>query len=141
MIVRAWEPGDTDNLVLQPNQDYMRQVVSEIDLKPLSDLGMTWSAVDDTGVRGIGGLHPQWDNRAIAWMLIGCDLKQHFIPLHRAVRKMLIRAPFRRIEATVDVGFTQGHRWMRMLGFEMEGLLRAYRPDGGDQVMYARIRR
>lgn len=141
MIVKPWELGDTDRLLIQPHQAHMREIVETLDLTPLAAEGMAWSAVEGDTVLGIGGLSPQWDNRAVAWMLIGCDLKQHFIPLHRAVSKMLIRSPFRRVEATVDVGFRQGHRWMKMLGFEPEGYLRAYLPDGGDQIMYARVRR
>jgi hypothetical protein len=46
---------------------------------------------------------------------------------------------YRRIEATVDVGFTEGERWMTLLGFEYEGLMRAYRPDGQDMLMFARV--
>jgi RimJ/RimL family protein N-acetyltransferase len=46
----------------------------------------------------------------------------------------------RRYESTVDVGFKQGHRFMKMLGFEVEGYLKAYRPDGADMVLYARVK-
>lgn len=89
----------------------------------------------------IAGLAPQWENRAMAWTLISKNAGSHFRTIHREVEKFLVRSPFRRIEATVDVGFKEGHRWMKMLDFEPEGVMRAYRPDGGDQVLYARIRR
>jgi RimJ/RimL family protein N-acetyltransferase len=56
------------------------------------------------------------------------------------VVEFLDNAPYRRIEATVDVGFKQGHRWIKMLGFELEGYMRAYRPDGADMLLYARVK-
>jgi len=40
----------------------------------------------------------------------------------------------------VDVGFKEGHRWIKMLGFELEGYMKAYRPDGADMLLYARIK-
>ena len=41
---------------------------------------------------------------------------------------------------TVDCEFEQGHRWAKMLGFTMEAeRMRAYRPDGGDVALYARV--
>lgn len=141
MIVRPWEPGDTERLILQPSQIYMTDMLEEIDLEPLAVRGMAWSAEIDEGIIAIGGLQPQWEGRAIAWTLISSVSGKYFLQIHREVEKFLNHSPFRRIEATVDVGFKPGHRWMRMLGFEPEGLMRAYRPDGGDQVLYARVRR
>jgi hypothetical protein len=35
--------------------------------------------------------------------------------------------------------FEPGHRWARMLGFEQEGLMRAFGHDGSDMVMYSRV--
>ena len=35
--------------------------------------------------------------------------------------------------------FEPGHRWATMLGFEREGLMRAFGQDGSDMVMYSRI--
>jgi len=77
----------------------------------------------------------------MAWMWMSDVSGRHMVKIHREVEKFLIKSPFRRVEATVDIGFEPGVRWMKMLGFELEGYLRAYKPDGGDMLMFARVRR
>jgi hypothetical protein len=43
------------------------------------------------------------------------------------------------VELTVLKHFAAGHRWAKMLGFEIEApLMRGYNPDGTDSVGYAR---
>lgn len=141
MIVRPWMPGDSQRVVLQPAQHYMYGFQElNADLSHLSDAGLAWTAEHDGEVLGIAGLAPQWENRAIAWALISESAGKHFQVIHRAVKRFLDVSSFRRIEANVDVGFEAGERWMKMLGFEYEGYMRAYRPDGADMLLFARVR-
>jgi RimJ/RimL family protein N-acetyltransferase len=140
MIVRPWEDGDLRNLMLQPSQQFMSAMLDDLRIAPLAEKGLAWTGVDEDKVIGVAGLHPIWDNRALAWAIISRDAGAHFVQIHKQTLSFLNNSPFRRIEATVDVGFDQGHRWIKMLGFELEGYLRAYRPDGEDQILYSRIR-
>lgn len=140
MIVRPWKRGDSEALVLQAAQQYIGQADIAIDLTPLSDVGLAWTAEVDGAPIGCGGLAPQWENRAIMWALIGENAGPHFVKIHREVSRFITLAPYRRIEAQVDVGFEPGIRWMRMLGFELEAYKRAFRPDGADMLEFVRIR-
>jgi hypothetical protein len=141
MIVRRWILGDTDKINLQPAQEYMKGWnMLSADLTNLSDAGLAWTAEHDGVVLGIAGLAPQWENRALAWALISDTAGPQFRKIHAAVSRFLEVSEFRRIEANVDVGFDAGERWMRLLGFKYEGYLTAFRPDGADMLMYARIK-
>lgn len=126
---------------MQPAQQYMHSVAPMgADLTPLADVGMAFTALDGDEVVAMGGLVPEWPGRATAWMVIGANAGPHFVALHRAVYRFLVRSPYRRIEAHVDVGFEAGVRWVKMMGFEMEAYLRAFRPDGADMLQFVRIR-
>jgi len=141
MIVRPWMLGDSQRIVLQPAQEYMYGFPElHADITHLSEAGLAWTAENEGEVIGIAGLAPQWENRAIAWALISKSAGKHFHVIHRAVKRFLDVSSFRRIEANVDVGFEEGERWMKMLGFEYEGYMKAYRPDGSDMLLFARIR-
>jgi len=141
MIVRPWTLGDTDKIKLQPAQEYMKGWnMLSADLTNLSDAGLAWTAEHDEVVLGIAGLAPQWENRALAWALISDAAGPHFRKIHAAVSRFLEASEFRRIEANVDVGFEAGERWIKLLGFQYEGYLTAFRPDGADMLMYARIK-
>ena len=141
MIVRARRRGDTEAVELQSAQQYLRCIVDvRADFTELAEQGLVWTVEHDGVILGIGGLEPQWENRATVFALLSDDSGPHFKAIHSAVVEFLDNAPYRRIEATVDVGFKQGHRWVKMLGFELEGYMRAYRPDGADMLLYARIK-
>jgi len=141
MIVRPWKIGDTERIMLQPAQQYTGSIADlSTDLTPLSDQGLAWTVEHDDVVLGIGGLLPQWDNRAIVWALLAANIGHHFPAIHRSVRRFLVASPYRRIEAHVDVGFKEGIRWMKMLGFECEAYMKAFRPDGADMLLFSRVR-
>jgi len=141
MIVRPWRIGDSERVILQPSQRYSGDLadVSQ-DLTPLSEVGMAWTCEADGDVICCAGLLPQWENRAIAWALIGESAGRYFASIHKAAHRFLVMSPYRRIEAHVDVGFPQGARWMKMLGFEVEAYMKAFRPDGADMLLFARVR-
>lgn len=141
MIVRPWELGDTHKLTLQSSQEYLVQIGSvDFDLTPISEAGLAWVAEIEGQIIAIAGLMPEWENRATAWAYISKDAGRHFVRIHKAVSRFLEQSDYRRIEATIDVGFDAGVKWIEMLGFEYEGYLRAYRPDGADMLLYARVR-
>lgn len=141
MIVRPWVTGDTERLRMQPAQEYLGHIVDvRADFTELSNHGLAWTAECDGEVIAFAGIEPQWQNRATSFALLSEAAGAHFPAIHKAVLRFLESVPYRRIEATVDVGFSAGHRWIRMLGFEVEGYMRAYRPDGADMLLYARVR-
>lgn len=143
MIVREWERDDFEKLCLQPDQEYLREWSDNLDYDLINKTGKAWTAVADDGeILIIAGVTYQWENRGLVWSLISDVAGREFIKIHREVLKKLdeFQENCRRLEMTVDVGFPQAHRWAKMLGFSIEGYLRAYRPDGGDVIIYSRVR-
>jgi RimJ/RimL family protein N-acetyltransferase len=45
-----------------------------------------------------------------------------------------------RLQITVKSDDTRAYRWAKALGFEEEGLMRKFLPDGSDSYMMARIK-
>lgn len=141
MIVRPWRKGDEKKIVLQAAQRYLRlDDLENFDLSAWAEQGYAQTGEVDGEVMAIIGVMPMWPGRAIAWAYISENAGKHFPVIHRHVKKFLDNCGIRRIEATVDVGFPEGCRWMKMLGFEIEGHMKAYRPDGADVLLYARVR-
>ncbi len=141
MIVRPWEPGDSHKIELQQSQEYLITLGSvELDLTELSENALAWVIEVNSEIVTIAGLMPQWENRALAWAYVSKNAGAHFRKIHKAVSRFLDQSDYRRIEATIDVGFDAGVRWIEMLGFKYEGYMKAYRPDGADMLLYARVR-
>lgn len=117
--------------------------MENLDYDSIMQVGKAYTIEDDEGeVLIIFGMSFQWQDRALAWSFISEKAGKHFLAIHREVVRQIedFQKYCRRLEMTVDVDFRQAHRWAKLLGFSVEGYLRAYRPDGGDVIMYSRIR-
>lgn len=82
-----------------------------------------------------------WPGRHNAWF-VPTSLAPHcMLRITRLVDKFT--GPVKgRIEVTVRADFAAGHRWAKMLGFEVEnapGLLMGYGPMGEDHIAYVRF--
>ena len=105
----------------------------------------SWCAIDPLQAAPVAawGAFPQWPGRAAAWALFPPRAKPW-------VRRVEIATKFhveqtrellflRRLETTVDASDEPAIRWALRVGFETEGLLRSYGPDGEDYVMMAMV--
>ena len=102
--------------------------------------GHAYTALVDGRAIAFGGCLELRKDRAYMWSLIGEDAGPHMRVLVRATAGFLKAAPWRRIEAAVASDFRAGHRLVRLLGFEFEGRMKAYSPDGADHDLYAKVK-
>ncbi len=101
--------------------------------------GMALAAVEGDRIFCIAGIYEIWDGRGLAWALLAHDSGRHMTALHRVTKRALDVTAFRRVEADVLNSHSEGHRWMQLLGFQHEGVRRAYW-QGQDYALYARVR-
>ena len=80
-----------------------------------------------------------WGQMGTAWALCAEGAGRHMIRLHRAARRFLDMQRLRRIEASVEEGFTPGSRWLAMLGFSCEGRSPGYGPSGEAHLRFGRV--
>jgi len=140
MIVVPYRAEHLKQLQAQDAQSYLGQYMDDRYARQL-EFTMSVSAFSGEQIIGCFGLCELWKNRALVWAYVDRNAGRHMVALHRATRNYLDMAPYRRIEAEVDCEFEAGHRWVRMLGFEMEcERMRCYRVDGGDSALYARVK-
>lgn len=109
----------------------------------LSATGYAQTALHDSKPIACAGLIELWAGRAYAWAYLGEDWHRHARAVHRAVHAALRLGArrWRRIEMAVDSRHAAGKRWAWHLGFDHEGLARAYTPDGRDCEIWARVTR
>lgn len=126
--VVSYEPWHLRALALQPHQEhlgaYLRKTPKFADQVTAS--GACWSALSAGQPIACGGFIDHWVGRASVWAALSDHAGHHMLALTRAVRRGIAEHPAERIEATVVAGFEPGIRWVLMLGFEDEGLLRRY---------------
>ena len=124
---------------LQPAQAHFRAHVSVPLLDRLEELP-TVTVIHGGQIIFCGGLVPRDKDTALLWGFVSADAKQCFVALHRAAYRFMDGAGYARIECAVDIEFNHGHRWAKLLGFELDNpRVEGYRPDGGASALYARV--
>jgi hypothetical protein len=138
MNIIPFEPHHLSQIHLQ---DQQRRTISHLMTEPeylqVLTQGPAISAVIDDRVLGCAGVIVQFIGIGFLWAAIAQDAGAHFIRMHRAARRLLEIPRLRRIEATSEVDFAQGCRWLELLSFECEGRMKKYGPDGADHYRYA----
>jgi len=89
-------------------------------LKALEE-GYSFSVIGaDGAVLAVGGMAAIWEGRWTAWCALSVLAAPHILALTRIARRELAKFDDQRVEASTQVDFPEGDRWLRMLGFECE---------------------
>lgn len=91
-------------------------------------------------VLACGGVVKYTNARGEAWAKIDQTAREHFLKIHNAARRIIATSGFNRVEATTGANFANGCRWLKLLGFEFEGVMKKYNLDGSDMALFARIK-
>lgn len=126
------QKGDENNKLVYLNPEFRSLIEEHFSL----------SAWVNSKCIGAAGVITLYGHRAIAWALVSKDAGPHMLQLTRKVRGALDLHPAKRIEMTVIHGYSQGHRWARLLGFgEPEApLMKKSGFFGDDEALYARVK-
>lgn len=145
-VVR-FEPSHVDALTESRNGDQRNSGLSwsEGDARIMANMGYSFTGVCGSRIVGCAGVMPVWHGRAIAWGLMDLSMSRiEMLAMHRGVLNFLVEiqrdARFRRVEASVKVGWPEAERWIAMLGFVREGKMRCYDLHGKDHWLFARVR-
>lgn len=109
----------------------------------LEQVGMSFTALINNKPIAAGGIYMLWDNVAEGWVMATNDVWQYSIIMARHFKKktdvLIETSKIKRLQTTVKADFKLGHKFAEWLGFEKEGLMKYYGPDGSDYYRYARI--
>ena len=102
--------------------------------------GEAWAVKLNGKLVAIGGHAPIWNGRTVLWGFLGEDSGPAMIAMTREIKKQIARlhVDFQRIEAYTERHHKEGHRWLRLLGFKHEGIMRKFY-NGVDHSMYGRV--
>lgn len=127
-----------DEMTFQNDQAYSKIFITP-EVKLELERGMSFAAVEDGKAFCCGGIIDYWPGRSSAWMILPEDLGHRFVPVHKAVKAFLEMQDYGRLEAVTASDFSNGHRWLKMLGFKLETeRMKGYLPTGQDAAMYVR---
>jgi hypothetical protein len=139
--VRQFLPYHVDLLKAQGVQDAQIAEVSLV-LTSYANVsrpdGPAVTVFDGDRIVICGGIAKVTESNGVCWALLSADAGKHMTWLHYAVKRFITLNPWRRLEATVEENFEDGCRWVKLLGFEFEGRMAKYGPNGETHLRYSR---
>ncbi len=133
-----------DLLTIDPQDTQIMDIADMSDeLATALESPWAWTLSTEGVILSCMGLQKVWEGRAVAWCVFSRHVKpQHFFGFRTGARNFidaaLNRAGYRRIEASVMVDFPDAVRWVKLLGFHEECVMRNYSPRG-DAYLVARV--
>lgn len=105
--------------------------------------GPAWSGFVGNRIMGCAGVCVLWRGVGEAWM-VTTDLAARMpLAFHRAIAsrldEVMMSMNLWRLQAIIHTEHEVSRRWVRRLGFEEEGTMQRYGPDGKDYVRFARV--
>lgn len=105
--------------------------------------GPGFTVINDNGIVMSGGVALLGWRRGEAWLLLSNLFYKYPIVSTKMIRNKLSdiigQHGLVRVQSLVYPEFNAGMRFIEMLGFECEGLLRSFGPNNEDMLMYAMV--
>lgn len=87
------------------------------------------------------GITPLWSGVGVIWGLFAADAGKYGIEVLRASDAFIgsLMEDFRRVQCEVMANNKDAVKYIEAFGFEREGIMRNYGPNGENYYMYARV--
>ena len=141
MEIRTFQPQDLYAISLQSAQlGILYDTVREKGYgEALAAVGKAYTATSSGEVMACIGVIPQWPGYSRAWALVSRDAGRCMVSLTRGIARWLRFHNEGRVDTAVRCDFDAAIRWAKMLGFQQEGVMRKYDPEGADYYLYAQV--
>lgn len=144
LVVLDFEPEHLHEIGPGALEISVRSRMQDMDLEGLKNTGPGWTGFwngEPIGAAGFVEIYGKGSIRATAWAILLSMPQAAFLAVHRHVKRGLLEAPYRRIEAHVHYNFSASHRWVQSLGFKLEhGFKPLWMPDGAAVSEYVIIK-
>lgn len=115
--------------------------ISESKKHDIENMKYSFSILHKGAVLCCGGILEFWPGRGEAWIIFSEEARKHMVGVVRLARKVLDDTPFKRIEATVDIGLECAEKWINLMGFKLEApLMKSYGRLGEDCMLFSRVK-
>jgi hypothetical protein len=144
MIV-DFRPNHAQTIELKEREKYYESLVPDYRgyVVQTAQPGMSWTGISRGKVVACFGVRNVWPGVGEAWMLPGTAIDRHAISLVRGARvifsDLIKNQGFSRVHIVVDSANDSALRFAKAIGFEVEGIMRNFGPDGSNYYMMARI--
>jgi hypothetical protein len=105
--------------------------------------GPAYTGLHEGRVVVVAGIVKLWMGVGGGWSLTSPLVEKFPVSFHRAVWRNILKSEenlcLHRLQITVQASHIVSQSWVERLGFQFEGVLKKYGPDGEDYLLFARV--
>jgi hypothetical protein len=94
-------------------------------------------------LHGVAGSLRHWGGCSQLWAVFSKETEKYPLALTKICGALIDyavdRQELKRVSVNVRTDYGQGNKFAKVLGFQLEGVMRRYLPDGADANLYARL--
>ena len=109
-----------------------------------AEAGLSWTGIYNEKIVVCFGVRRVWPGVGEAWLLPSPSISDHALSVVRASRMIFAdifkTEAFSRVHISVDSANDSAFKFAKALGFEVEGIMRQFGPDGSNYYMMARLK-
>ncbi len=102
-----------------------------------------YAIMGDKDVVAVGGIHEMWAGVGEGWVVLSKHAPKWKLSLARYAKTLfssiLATTSLHRVQASIHMGDPEAIRFARWMGFEDEGIMYKFGPDGSDYYRMARV--
>ena len=140
MIIRDLQDGDLEFVREHPFESAVKNYPEMTPVPP------AYTIIFDNEIVGVGGMVILWEGVAEMWLMLTANCRKEGLfgiialeAIRNKVDEMLEEHKIRRAQCTIRVDFPKARKMIVALGFELEGLMKCYCPDGCSVWLYAKV--
>jgi len=82
---------------------------------------------------GLAGINMLCDNSFVR------QKKEFIYVLRESIKYYMEELKLKRVQATIRADFPGAEKWIKIVGFEKEGVMKSYGPEGEDHFLFAKV--
>jgi len=137
MKIIPYKPEHLLQIRPQPNQESLERTPERAAQLSCYD---SFTGIIGDRVVAIGGLVELNPIRAYLYLIVTDDIQHQWTQLYRVARKLIAAALDKYVRLETMSSFPEADRWLHLIGFEFEGVMRRAGPDGEDAKMFSIVR-
>jgi hypothetical protein len=102
-----------------------------------------YTICDDDRPIAVVGANMVWPGFMMAWGILSDDIVKKPIAFTKEIKRLFDvhfeELSLYRVSMEVKADFCPGVKWMRLLGFDLEGTMKKWGPDKSDYYLFARV--
>jgi len=137
-----WIPFQEEHLqIFECNEP---QLAKRLDMNiPYNHVTLSLMDIKKNRIVAVSGLNYTRPGVGELWQFPGVHAKKYGVQLVKAIKEIVphlfTQFNLHRIHMTTEVHWKEGPKWAKLLGFELEGTLKDFGPNG-DEHIYARVK-